>query len=735
MSGPSPRVSLVINTLDRAALLADSLRAAQGLDYPELEIIVVNGPSCDGTEALLAGWQGKIKHAHCAERNLSMSRNVGIALAEGEIIAFMDDDAAPHPGWLTALAASFGDPRVGGVGGFTVDNTGARWQVRKTVCDRFGNAYHVGSHFDERPLNRPGTPFYPSLLGANSAFRAEALRGIGGFDETFAYFLDETDVCLRLVDAGWRVTYEPAALVFHRFAPSALRATDRIARTLYPSAVSKSYFIMTHGMRASPADAGAELGRFRADILRANDWLCLHADIDDAHRFSLDQDVALGIEEGTRIAIAPPRPRPRVDRPPTDSFTPFPRSGGMSLAFVSQGFEPAEAGIARWTSLAARVLAERGHQVHVLTRTSGPESIDYQSGLWVHRLKPVGKSASALAEYFDIPVAMAGWCARVWRQAQLLKSFGVQLISHPIWDLEGAAVAQDPDFASVLSLHTTYAMARPFKPEWNIRPLFARETVNRMIAAEKSLLAWAPMLLANSQAVVAEIETLYGIAVAPRAQQVPHGTTDPLVRLRARAEAREAQLATGAPLRVLFVGRFEARKGFDIAARAADAVLRAGRGVEVWFAGDKLAERDRDRLPPALLGPGVKFLGVVSREALDEAYVDCDLVLAPSRFESFGLVAIEAMAAGRPVLGLEAGGTAEVVESGVSGRLWPEREGVAEEIGAEILALEGDRERLAGLSRGARAAFEARYTLEIMASGLERVFRQAIAEHREARRG
>ncbi|MGG2383090.1 glycosyltransferase family 2 protein, partial [Salmonella enterica] len=84
-----------------------------------------------------------------------------------------------------------------------------------------------------------GTPYYPSLLGTNSSFRSSALRAIGGFDHAFAYLLDETDVCLRLVDAGWRVLYEPRALVYHQFAASHIRSPRRVARTLFPSARSK----------------------------------------------------------------------------------------------------------------------------------------------------------------------------------------------------------------------------------------------------------------------------------------------------------------------------------------------------------------------------------------------------------------------------------------------------------------------------------------------------------------
>ena len=218
-----PSVSVVVNTCNRARYLADALRALASLHYPQVEVVVVNGPSTDGTGAVLEGWAQHIKRVDCMELNLSVSRNAGIAAAAGDIIAFIDDDAVPHPDWLSHLVGPYADQRVAAVGGYTVDNTGVRWQARKTICDRYGNAHHVSDYFDERPLNRPGTPFYPSLLGTNSSFRATALRGVGGFDHAYAYLLDETDVCLRLVDAGWRVLYEPKALVWHQFAASHIR--------------------------------------------------------------------------------------------------------------------------------------------------------------------------------------------------------------------------------------------------------------------------------------------------------------------------------------------------------------------------------------------------------------------------------------------------------------------------------------------------------------------------------
>jgi glycosyltransferase involved in cell wall biosynthesis/GT2 family glycosyltransferase len=735
----APAVSIVINTLNRATLLASALAALRGLDYPNFEVVVVNGPSTDGTEALLETWAGKVRIARCEEANLSVSRNIGIAHAAGEIVVFIDDDAAPHPKWLSRLAGAFRDPDIGGAGGFTVDNTGVAWQARKTVCDRFGAAYPMSAFFDERTLNHPGLAFYPSLLGTNCAFRASALRQIGGFDHAFAYFLDETDVCLRLIDAGWKLAYEPGALIFHQFAESHIRAADRVPRSLYPTSVSKTYFIQRHGAAQDPAAAGEALGGFRKEILAANAWLQDDGRIDPAHRRRLDRDVLTGIQEGMRLA-AQKQSQTRGDLRPAamPPFHRFETSQGLRIAFVSQGFPPGnESGIPRWTALAAQGLAARGHLVHVLTRSEDDESVVFEDGLWIHRMAPDNEAGPAMAEALGIPESLGGWCARVWREAQSLKTAGVDLVSFPIWDLEGLALMGDPDQPAVVSLHTTYAMAKPFKPEWSARPLLERFHVTPVIAAEGRLLADAPRLLANSQAVVEAIADLYGIDVRSRSLLAPHGVPDPLTRRAAAAARRAAALATGSPLRVLFVGRFEPRKGFDIAAAAAARLLQGSPSAEVWFVGQDLGDPERRVLAAAGLEGWeetgrVRFLGEVDREALDDLYVETDLLIAPSRFESFGLIGIEAMAAGRPVLALDVGGLAEIIELGVTGLAFKEAEQTPDEIVRAVLALDADRERLAAMGRAARARYEAHYSVEAMAEALEAAYRAVLAGRAEA---
>lgn len=724
-----PLVSIVINTLNRGKVLGDTLSSLKGLAYPSFEVIVVNGPSTDNTQQIIDGWGSAIKACSCAEPNLSISRNVGIEAAAGDIVAFIDDDAAPHPDWLSELVKPYVDPRVGGVGGFTIDNTGVRYQARKTICDRFGNAHYVSPFFDERPLCFPGTPHFPSLLGTNSSFRRSVLREIGGFDHVFAYLLDETDVCLRIVDAGHAIHYAPKALVFHQFSESHIRTQRRIPKTLYPSVVSKSYFIMRHGARQSIEKAARELEAYRAELTRANKWLHDHSDITAAHRASLDQDLAWGIERGSQKGAE------NIGRKGADldlakeplPARPFPTATGLRLALVSQSFPPAnEAGIARWTSMMAEGLAARGHVVHVIARAGEHASVRYEKGYWLHRILPDPARGEALMANQDLPPNIAAWAAAVRTEVATIKSFGLDAVSFPIWDLEGVALLDDPDVGVLMSLHTTYAMARPFKPEWQARPLYDHFMVAKMIRAERELVARLPVILANSEAIVADLTESYGVAFADRAVVAPHGTADPLEE---RPERRGLREQRGGGFQVAFVGRFEPRKGIDIAAAAIARLIEAREDATAVFVGDTLTPAALDAFAEAgasqlIDNPRVTFKGLVSRSELDDIYATVDAVLMPSRYESFGLVAIEAMAAGAAVVALAAGGLKEVVEHGKTGYLVAVDGKAAETCADHLIALARTPALRESMGQAARAAFESRFTVEAMVAAAEPAYRR-----------
>src|SRR5689334_12230016 len=118
------KFSVVINTYNRARLLRQALHSLDYQDYDDFEVVVVDGPSTDGTDEVIAEYaaRGAIKAGKCPERNLSISRNIGISMTAGDVVAFMDDDAVPERGWLSGLARTFKEHGASGVGGPVYNN-------------------------------------------------------------------------------------------------------------------------------------------------------------------------------------------------------------------------------------------------------------------------------------------------------------------------------------------------------------------------------------------------------------------------------------------------------------------------------------------------------------------------------------------------------------------------------------------------------------------------------------
>jgi len=138
-------------------------------------------------------------------RGLSAARNTGAGAAAGEIVAYLDDDAAPDPHWLHHVVDAFahGDDVVG-VGGpnLAVAGDGV---VADAVAISPGNPSQV--LLDDRVAEH--------IPGCNAAFRRDALLAIGGFDPRFHVAGDDVDVCWRLQETGGTIGYTAAAVVHH----------------------------------------------------------------------------------------------------------------------------------------------------------------------------------------------------------------------------------------------------------------------------------------------------------------------------------------------------------------------------------------------------------------------------------------------------------------------------------------------------------------------------------------
>jgi GT2 family glycosyltransferase len=202
-AGATPRVSVVVCTHNGERTLDDCLRGLRGLEYPNFEVIVVDDGSSD-TSAAIAERNGcqVIRTDH---RGLSAARNAGLNAADGEIVAYIDDDCVPDPHWLDYLVSTFATTPHAGIGGPNIPPPDDDGFVARSIAKAPGSPIHVLLS-DEEAEHIPG---------CNMAFRKERLLEIGGFDPQFRVAGDDVDICWRLQERGWTLGFSPAAMVWH----------------------------------------------------------------------------------------------------------------------------------------------------------------------------------------------------------------------------------------------------------------------------------------------------------------------------------------------------------------------------------------------------------------------------------------------------------------------------------------------------------------------------------------
>ncbi len=193
----------------------------------------------------------------------------------------------------------------------------------------------------------------------------------------------------------------------------------------------------------------------------------------------------------------------------------------------------------------------------------------------------------------------------------------------------------------------------------------------RIHLAEQYLAREADVIIACSEFMRGEIiETLH--APPEKIRVIPNGVEyQTLIQLRDHLESlpyiRRRWAAPDQPL-IFFVGRLEWEKGPDLLVQAMPRVLEAFPTAKLILAGKGSYTDQIVALVQQLgLEEAVQVVGFISDQTRNEIYAVADVAVFPSRYEPFGIVALEAMAAGAPVIVGDVGGLSEVVEHGVTG--------------------------------------------------------------------
>jgi cellulose synthase/poly-beta-1,6-N-acetylglucosamine synthase-like glycosyltransferase len=196
---------------------------------PDEVLVVDNTEGNEETKQIAMGVGARYVTAPI--RGLSRARNRGLAESQGEIVAFVDDDALPTTGWLGRILEPFADPKVAGVTGDTV------------TCEAAANASMERpsrSLSNQDPLWFEIANFGGLGFGTNMALRKEYCRGDRFFDERLGRgapisIAEESHAFTRLLSSGYHAVHVPAAVVLHPDKPRdvQMEATTSFAYWLF----------------------------------------------------------------------------------------------------------------------------------------------------------------------------------------------------------------------------------------------------------------------------------------------------------------------------------------------------------------------------------------------------------------------------------------------------------------------------------------------------------------------
>lgn len=222
-----PKASIVVPTIcESPEELIRTVNSLLALDYPDFEILVVDNRTSDSPTPLPEFESSRVRTISERTRGASAARNKGIAMAEGEVVAFTDDDAVVDRNWLRVLGARFAlSEEVEGIGGLVLP------MELKTAPQLWFEEFYGGfsPSFNSSVMSvaaMKGTsalfPYAPGVFGAgcNMAFRRSTLQRMGGFNVSLgpgtpAKGGEDPALFIALALAGGTLAFEPAALVRH----------------------------------------------------------------------------------------------------------------------------------------------------------------------------------------------------------------------------------------------------------------------------------------------------------------------------------------------------------------------------------------------------------------------------------------------------------------------------------------------------------------------------------------
>ena len=217
------KVTFIITTFNNKDIIDECLDSVKNQNYADFNITVVDDCSTDGTPEHIKKKYPNIKVIQKQiQTGPSSSRNIGITNTKSDYVVFMDSDVVLNKMWVGQLVRFMGNNKeVGIVAGklmFYDDKT--KINSAGGGLFRMGVGFDIGRDYEQRDV------LY--VCSAAMMARKKVLDEVGGFDDSYFYGYEDTDLGWRVNLAGYRVVYYPQALAYHKGSQTVSSMPDRV---------------------------------------------------------------------------------------------------------------------------------------------------------------------------------------------------------------------------------------------------------------------------------------------------------------------------------------------------------------------------------------------------------------------------------------------------------------------------------------------------------------------------
>jgi hypothetical protein len=727
-----PFVSIVVCTYNRNEHLSKCLESLQRQTYKNAEIVVVNGPSTDGTDSVLCKYDNVRVVNQKSLNGLSYARNLGICSSKGEIIAFIDDDAVADENWLAYLIGSYTSDLVGGVGGLVYGSQKTHIQFDNGTIDKCGIPKTVKPDTEKLRKND-----FRVFMGTNCSFRRKALYDTGGFDPYFKYYHDESDLCVRIIKEGYSLIYQKNAFVIHemveghnRKSPYDLNWSEIIKNVIYFTL--KNFSTDFHSYSTRPIYSLYWWTKYFASAflkkrINMKDFCSIYFQVLNGSLKGYKDGLLLNLlnnnQSSSNLNLSVNETKSLADE--TQSLVAIPekdiKDSKLKIVLLSQEYSKnCNGGICRYTYDLAHGLAELGNTVHVISKTETEKEYNYvDENVFVHKINPVDTKFLSLTSIDGVSDKNIAYSYAVClKLLELVESEVIDIVEAPLWDAEGFVFSLVKNIPLVIRIET---------------PLFkVAEIQNWEITRDLKIANWMEGEAVRRADKVITISAGIGNLIRDR----HHISQDNMVLcplgIELPIEHLLMQNNDKTFLNILFVGRLEKRKGIEILFKSIPYVVDklsdviftiVGKDTNSSPVGGSYKKYLLDTLDKKY-HKNVDFIGFVTDDKLKEYYSKCTIFVAPSLYESFGLIYLEAMAWGKPVIGCSVGGVPEVIDDGETGLLIPPND--EQSLADAIIRLLTNNELRVQIGRNALKKMKSDFSKETMAMKSMQIFKSTI---------